>query len=259
MQKELPPNSKIVKILDVPLSCTSFVRILREMDEAIQRHQIGGYISITNTESVYYATKIPFHFKYIRNADFSCCDGIGIVLAGKMLGYNIPRLHGPDLMLKCCEYGINRKWHHFFYGGKDGVPELLSEKLTKKFPGLITAGSYSPPFRELTSDEDEAVIDRINRSKPDILWVGLGLLKQEKWIAKHLGKIKTPWMIGVGAAFDFHTDTVKRAPRFYRQIGMEWFYRTVFEPRLIKRQIRGFRFLFSITKGAIFQRLKNLG
>jgi len=174
-----------------------------------------------------------------------------------MLGYNIPRLHGPDLMMKCCEYGVERKWRHFFCGGKNGVPELLSKKLTENFPGLNTVGSYSPPFRPLTRDEDEAIIDQINSANPDILWVGLGLLKQERWIAEHIGKIKVPWMVGVGAAFDFHSGTIKRAPRFYRRIGLEWFYRTVFEPRLIKRQLRGFAFLFSVAKGAILQRLHN--
>jgi len=224
------------------------------MDYAIKIRRSGGYISITNTESMYHALRISSHFQYINNADFSCCDGVGVVLAGKMLGVKIPRLHGPDLLLKCCEYGVDKKWRHFFYGGKQGVAELLSKKLTEKFPGLITAGTYSPPFRQLNPDEDEAIIDLINNTTPDILWVGLGLLKQEKWIAEHLGRIKVPWMVGVGAAFDFHSGTIKRAPLFFRRIGLEWFYRTLFEPRLIRRQVRGFKFLFSITKGAILQR-----
>lgn len=259
MQKEALINSKSVKVLNVPLTCTSFARILREMDDAIQGRRISGYISITNTESLYYATKMLSHSQYINKADFSCCDGFGVVLAGKMLGYNIPRLHGPDLMLKCCEYGVERKWRHFFYGGKNGVPELLSKNLAEKFPGLITTGSYSPPFRPLTLDEDEAIIKRINNAKPDILWVGLGLLKQERWIAEHIGKIKVAWMVGVGAAFDFHSGVIKRAPRFYRQIGLEWFYRTLFEPRLVKRQLRGFAFLFSVAKRVMLNKLHKKG
>lgn len=136
------------------------------------------------------------------------------------------------------------------------MPELLSKKLTTTFPRLNTAGTYSPPFRSLTREEDDEIIDLINRAQPDILWVGLGLIKQEKWVAEHLGKIQVPWMIGVGAAFDFYSGTIKRAPIFFRRIGLEWFYRTVFEPRLIKRQVRGFTFLFSITKGAILHRLR---
>ena len=255
LQKEPPTSSRTVKVLNVSVACTSFSHILRRMEDTIRNRVSSGYISITNTESIYHATRIPSHFNYINNADFSCCDGVGVVIAGRMMGHKIPRLHGPDLMLRCNEYGVDKKWRHFFYGGRDGVPELLSEKLSEKFPGLITAGTYSPPFRQLTPDEDEAIIKRINDANPDILWVGLGLLKQEQWIAEHVGKINVPWMIGVGAAFDFHTGTIKRAPRFFRRIGLEWFYRTVFEPRLIKRQVRGFTFLFSIVKGAILHRL----
>jgi len=245
---------KNLKILGVPLTCCSFIDILVDVEKGINNDS-SGYISITNTESIYHALKIPSHFEYINKANFSCCDGFGAVLAGKMLGYNIPRLHGPDLMLRCCEYGVERKWRHFFYGGKNGVPERLSKKLTEKFPGLITAGSYSPPFRPLTRDENEAVIDQINSINPDILWVGLGLLKQERWIAEHIDKIKVHWMVGVGAAFDFHSGTIKRAPRFYRQIGLEWLYRTVFEPRMIGRQLRGFALLFSVAKESILHRL----
>jgi N-acetylglucosaminyldiphosphoundecaprenol N-acetyl-beta-D-mannosaminyltransferase len=196
-----------------------------------------GYISITNTESLYHATRIPSHKSYIEKADFSCCDGVAVVVAGKILGYQIPRLHGPDLMYKCCEFGVKQNWRHYFYGGKKGVPEFLRENLKRKFPGLLTVGTFSPPFRELTENEDKMIIKEINRSRPDILWVGLGLLKQETWIAQHLDKIDVPWMIGVGAAFDFLAGTVKRAPEFYRSLGLEWLYRVAFEPRMIKRNI----------------------
>jgi N-acetylglucosaminyldiphosphoundecaprenol N-acetyl-beta-D-mannosaminyltransferase len=228
--------------------------MLQEMDNSIQRRRVGSYISITNTESLFYAIRIPSHRQYINNANFSCCDGIGVVLAGKMLGYRIPRLHGPDLMLKCCEYGVERKWRHFFYGGKKGVPELMGEKLTKEFPGLITAGTFSPPFRPLTQKEDEEIIERINKVSPDIVWVGLGLLKQESWVAQHLKKINVPWMIAVGAAFDFHAGTIKRAPKFFRNIGLEWLYRMAFEPRMLKRNLYSFLLFFYIIKDALRHR-----
>jgi len=237
-----------VEISSIPFSCCEFEDILFSMDETIKNNK-GGYISITNTESLYHAMKIPSHCEYIKKSKFSCCDGVGVVIAGKMLGYNIPRLHGPDLMLECCKYGVERKWRHYFYGGRKGVPELLSKKLSEKFPGLITAGTYSPPFRQLTPAEDKAIIEQINEARPDILWVGLGLLKQERWIADHMGKIKVPWMIGVGAAFDFHAGTVKRAPLLFRKAGLEWLYRVCFEPRMIKRNIFSFMvILFAIKE-----------
>jgi N-acetylglucosaminyldiphosphoundecaprenol N-acetyl-beta-D-mannosaminyltransferase len=207
-----------------------------------------GYISITNSESVYHAMRISAHRQYINNADFSCCDGIAAVLAGKLLGIKIPRLHGPDLMLNCCKYGVDKGWKHYFYGGKNGVPQLLSKKLSEKFPGMETAGLYSPPFRPLTPAEDETVISRIEDTKPDILWVGLGLLKQEKWIAAHQNKINVPWIIGVGAAFDFLSDTIKRAPKTFRDMGLEWLYRLVFEPRMFVRNIYSLSIFLPVLK-----------
>jgi N-acetylglucosaminyldiphosphoundecaprenol N-acetyl-beta-D-mannosaminyltransferase len=237
-----------IKILSVPFSCCGFDEIMVEMADAIKRRDVGHIISITNTESAYHALRIADHLKYIGEASFSCCDGVGVVLAGMLLGEKVPRLHGPDLMWKCCEYGIAKGWRHFFYGGKKGVADLLNKKLTVRFPGLICAGLYAPPFRRLTSEEDHEVIGMINDAKPDILWVGLGLLKQEKWIADHMDKIEVPWMIGVGAAFDFHAGTVRRAPKLFRTVGLEWLYRTAFEPRMFRRAILSLFFLGEVAK-----------
>jgi N-acetylglucosaminyldiphosphoundecaprenol N-acetyl-beta-D-mannosaminyltransferase len=248
-----------IHILNVPFTCCSFGDILKYMDDAIiKNYRHAEYISITNTESLYHALRIPSHHRFIENATFSCCDGIGIVLAGKMLGHKIPRLHGPDLMLKCCEYGVTKGWRHYFYGGKDGVPQKLSKKLTKKFPGMITAGMYSPPFRPLTPAENEAVTEKINSVNPDILWVGLGLIKQEQWIKEHLDKVKVSWLIGVGAAFDFHAGTIRRAPKLLRNIGLEWLYRLAFEPRMFIRNIYSFSLILSLTKHVLRRRRNSL-
>ena len=138
-------------------------------------------------------------------------------------------------MSECCKYGVDRGWRHFFYGGKSGVPELLKKNFRTKYPGFKTAGTFSPPFTKLTYDEDQSIVKMINKTQPDVLWIGLGLIKQEVWIKEHLGRIKVPWMIGVGAAFDFHAGTIRRAPRAYRKIGLEWLYRLYFEPRMLKR------------------------
>ena len=247
-----------IHILDVPFTSYSFSDILKYMDEGIINCRHAQYISITNTESLYHALRLPSHHQFIRNAAFSCCDGVGIVLAAKMFGYKIPRLHGPDLMLKCCEYGLKKKWRHFFYGGKAGVPDLLQKKLSEKYPGLIVAGGYSPPFRKLKPQEDQYTIDLINSAHPDILWVGLGLIKQESWIAQHLEKISISWMIGVGAAFDFHAGTIKRAPKLLRNVGLEWLYRLAFEPRMFVRNIYSLSLILSLTKYAMRYRRNSL-
>jgi len=246
----MPFKHKKVKILDVPFSCCSFENILQSLQIGISLNY-QGCISITNTESLYHATKIPSHFQYIANATFSCCDGVAVVLAGKLLGHIIPRLHGPDLMLKCCEFGIDHGWRHFFYGGKPGVPERLSSRFGDKYVGMVSAGTYSPPFRELTHQEEENIINMINQSNPDILWVGLGLLKQERWIARHRSRLNAKWMIGVGAAFDFHAGTIKRAPKVYRDLGLEWLYRVVFEPRMIRRNIYSALIFPQVIKAAL--------
>jgi N-acetylglucosaminyldiphosphoundecaprenol N-acetyl-beta-D-mannosaminyltransferase len=252
---------QIIEVLSVPFSCCSFDEIMTKMADAIDRRESSHAISITNTESTYLALRTPDHLKFIKRAAFSCCDGVGVVIAGKLLGYDITRLHGPDLMLSCCEYGIERKWRHFFYGGKEGVPELLSRNLTEQFPGLITAGTYSPPFRTLTDEEDEKIIKCIRECKPHILWVGLGLLKQEQWITDHVDRLNVPWMIGVGAAFDFYAGTIKRAPKVFQRLGLEWLYRLAFEPRMAIRNFRSFMLFWDVikelAKNNVMKRRKN--
>jgi N-acetylglucosaminyldiphosphoundecaprenol N-acetyl-beta-D-mannosaminyltransferase len=221
------------------------------MQGAIEASQKRQYISITNTESMYHALRLPLHLEFIRKANFSLCDGIGSVLAGLAWGHRVPRLNGPILMLKACGYGAARGWRHFFYGGDSGVADTMVEKLTAQFPGLISAGTFCPPFRELTPHEKDEVRRLIKETRPDIVWVGLGLLKQEQWIAENINELDVPWMIGVGAAFDYHSGNVPWAPVWIQAIGMEWLYRTIIQPRKrIKRYYWSFIFMFqSIWEG----------
>lgn len=245
----LPSNNNRKVLIDgVPFSCSSWAKILDAMET--QPSDSHNYISITNTESLHFAFHDPEHKNYIQNAYFSCCDGVAIVLAAKLNGVTIPRLHGPDLLLNSCEFGQDKNWRHFFYGGKDGVPEVLSKNLIKKYPKIQIAGTYSPPFRRLTEQEDLQIIQMINESNPDIVWVGLGLLKQEQWIAEHLSKVHARWMIGVGAAFDFYAGTTTRAPIWVQNLGLEWLYRVLKEPRMWIRLARSLKLFakISVTK-----------
>jgi len=201
------------------------------------------YISVTNTEAMYFGSIDEIHFKYINNARFSLCDGVGIKLAAKFRGINISRYHGPDMFLDIIKEGQKYGWSHYFLGGKNGVGVHLKEILLSRYPDANFVGVYSPPFRDLSLDEESHMIDDINKLKPNFLWVSLGLPKQEKWITKYKNQLDVNFCIGVGAVFDFHTGNVKRAPLFFQKIGLEWFYRTLFERRLVVRQIRGFKFL----------------
>lgn len=246
-------KNQIATVSGIPVNCTSFEFVLKSINDSITKKLNGRYISITNTESMYHATRIEQHKTYIQNADFSLCDGIGSVIAGYAWGHDVPRLNGPILMLKACEYGQEHGWRHFFYGGNVGVADTMVQSLKQKYPDLISVGTYCPPFRPLTPEEDSEVIDIINDANPDIVWVGLGLLKQEKWIAEHIKRINVPWMCGVGAAFDYHSGEVPWAPDWVQKMGMEWLFRTIIQPKQrLKRYYWSFDFMFK----SIFDSLK---
>jgi N-acetylglucosaminyldiphosphoundecaprenol N-acetyl-beta-D-mannosaminyltransferase len=220
------------EIAGVPLSDVDVGTVMRVMESVINEKSHGHYISITNTESIYHALRIPAHRVYINNADFSLCDGVGVIVAGWFWGHRIRRLNGPILQLEASRHGTDRGWRHFYYGGKEGVADLMADRLKKNFPGLNVIGTYAPPFRPLTPEEDESVVRMINQSGADIVWVGLGLLRQEEWIAKHIQRITVPWMVGVGAAFDYHAGVIPWAPSWMRALGLEWLFRLVIQPRL---------------------------
>jgi len=254
-QSQLNPCA-IEMVAGVKITCCAVDYALNAIDENIQGVRDRHYISITNTEAVYLARRIPSHMDYVTHARFSFCDGIGVVIAARVAGKKIWRLNGPVLMLHCCQYGVARRWRHFFCGGKEGVAELVSQKLTERYPCLITAGIYCPPFRSMTREEDQEMVDRINAAKPDILWVGLGLPKQERWIAEHIDRVSAPWFIGVGAAFDYHAGTVRWAPSYLRRAGLEWLYRSCREPRLLPRAVRSLRGVLEASCVGIKQRLE---
>lgn len=248
-----------VEISNLPISIDDFDEILADMQDKIEKSSARNYISITNTESMYHAERDQSHFDYIKHSNHSLCDGIGVCIAGYTWGVNVPRRNGPILMLKACEYGASRGWKHYFYGGKEGVADLLEQKLKEKFPTLNVVGKYCPPFRDLTEDEIAFVVSDIEQAKPDIVWVGLGLLKQEAWIAEWRNRVDVPWMIGVGAAFDYHAGTVSWAPAWIQAIGMEWLYRLIIQPKLrIKRYVWSFQFMFKSMFDGLKWQLKSL-
>lgn len=219
--------------------------ILSFMKDCISSDRRSRHICITNTESMYYAKKLPEFKEYILSSTFSLCDGIGSVIAGKFQGQDIVRFNGPDFMLACCEFGQDYGWRHFFYGGKPGVADLLVKNLKLKYPKMEVAGTFCPPFRVMSDDERKNMLDEVKSSKADIIWVGLGLLKQENWIDKNKRLLNIPWAVGVGAAFDFYAGTAKRAPLPFRKLGLEWLYRLILEPRMFKRNVNSYKFMFN--------------
>ena len=219
-------------IRGLPITCASRDHVLSEIGRAIAARESGHYVAVTNPENMYHGLRIPSIGSYIRNSDFSVCDGVGVILAGLAWGHVVRRFSGPTLQLACSERGIAQGWRHFYYGGKPGVADEMARRLKEKYPGLIVCGTYCPPFGELSPEEDAHVVEIINQARPDIVWVGLGVPAKERWIAAHLHTLHAPWLIGVGAAFDYHSGAIPWAPAPVRAIGMEWLYRLIVEPKM---------------------------
>jgi N-acetylglucosaminyldiphosphoundecaprenol N-acetyl-beta-D-mannosaminyltransferase len=159
-------------------------------------------------------------------------DGMPLVWLMKSQGHgHVSRVYGPDLMLATMHLSQQKAYRHFFYGATDDTLGKLKSNLERQFPGIQIVGTHAPPFRPLTSSEDSEVVKRINRSRADIVWVGLSTPKQERWMAEHLHRVDAPVLLGVGAAFDFHAGLKRQAPSVIRHSGFEWFFRLVTEPR----------------------------
>jgi N-acetylglucosaminyldiphosphoundecaprenol N-acetyl-beta-D-mannosaminyltransferase len=166
------------------------------------------------------------------NADLVLADGAPVALAASLnAGHAQERVCGPDLMLEACQQGLVLGWRHYIYGGKEGVAEALATKLRQAFPGLQIAGTECPPFRSLSDAEISETAQRISASGADIVWVGLGCPKQDVWMHRICPFLSGSVMVGVGAAFDFHSGSVQRAPKWMRRSGLEWLHRLASEPR----------------------------
>jgi N-acetylglucosaminyldiphosphoundecaprenol N-acetyl-beta-D-mannosaminyltransferase len=221
-----------LEVAGIPISGDQQADLLADVAERVRARVPGGCISITNTESMYHALRRPAHMCYIQNAQHSLCDGVGVIVAGWFWGVRIRRYNGPVFQLDCVERGVKEGWRHFYLGGRPGVAAEMARRLQERFPGTQCVGTLSPPFRELTAEEDRNVVAMINEARPDFVWVGLGLVKQEAWIAQHVARINAPWLVGVGAAFDYHAGTVPWAPPLLRNLGLEWLFRLLIQPRL---------------------------
>ncbi|HEX7652069.1 MAG TPA: WecB/TagA/CpsF family glycosyltransferase [Verrucomicrobiae bacterium] len=244
-----------VNVLGVGISVLNLQSALTAVIAAVQSRR-RGYICVTGVHGVMEAQTDPA-LKRILNEAFLCTpDGMPMVWAGRLAGHReMGRVYGPDLMLAICEWSQKSGARHFFYGGGPGVAEELAQKLQTRFPGLTVAGTYTPPFRPLTGAELTDLQSRLSASRPDFFWVGLSTPKQERFMAEYLPQLDVPLMLGVGAAFDFHSGRVRQAPRWMQRSGLEWLYRLGSEPRrLWRRYLRNnplFVFHFCLQKAGL--------
>ncbi|MBH0203990.1 MAG: WecB/TagA/CpsF family glycosyltransferase [Nitrospira sp.] len=198
----------------------------------------SSYVCICNVHVVVTAKQDPKFRQVVNEADMTTPDGMPLAWVLRWIGFQRQeRINGPDLMWRLCEQAAKKGLSIFLYGSSDETLGRLTDNLKTAFPRLVIAGVCSPPFRPLSDEEDREMIDRINRSGAHLVFVGLGCPKQEFWMAAHRGKIRAV-MIGVGAAFDYHAGTVKRAPLWMQRSGLEWLFRLMSEPkRLWKRYL----------------------
>lgn len=194
------------------------------------------YVCICNVHSVVTARREAEFARVISEADMATPDGAPVAWLMRHTGVSgQERINGPDLMWRYCSEAAQRDESIYLFGGMPSTLDLLTKRLSEHFPSLRIVGAYSPPFRELSKEEDARVVAEINASGAGTVWVSLGCPKQEKWMANHRGRINAT-MIGVGAAFDYHAGTVERAPIWMQRYGLEWFHRLCSEPRRLWRR-----------------------
>lgn len=226
------------------------------MDEAVRlsdchiRAGGRGYICVTGVHGVMEAQS-DLNFRSILNHSFiTAPDGMPTVWVGHVQGLSkMSRVYGPDYMLRMCELSLTRGYRHFFYGGNPGVAERLAQNLSRRYPGLEIAGTYTPPFRALNAFEELELSLQIQDSKPHVFWVGLSTPKQERFMAHYIDKLDVCLMVGVGAAFDIHSGRTADAPAWMKSSGLQWLHRLVQEPRRLGRRyvINNPKFIWNIA------------
>jgi N-acetylglucosaminyldiphosphoundecaprenol N-acetyl-beta-D-mannosaminyltransferase len=220
------------EILGTPVAMTDYRGAIEAMDGMVKRRE-RGYVCAVAVHALTVGYDDPEMAVALRSATLVLPDGMPVVWAANLLGAKLDdRVYGPELMLRyndrCAERG-HRVW---LYGGRDqGSLVQLALNLRKRHPGINIVGGYSPPFRAMTAHEEDVLVEQINEARPDVLWVGIGVPKQEKWMARMRERLDVPVICAVGAAFDFHAGRISQAPSWMQERGLEWIYRIAQEPR----------------------------
>jgi N-acetylglucosaminyldiphosphoundecaprenol N-acetyl-beta-D-mannosaminyltransferase len=224
-------------VLGIPLAVSDYEQVLDWMEATIAS-QGRSWLTAAAVNLVMSAHEQPETLGAIRSATLVVPDGQPLVWALRALGHaRATRVYGPDLMARFCERAARSGMPMYLYGGRtEQALELLKERLLERHPGVVIAGAYSPPFRELTEEEQRHVAEEIDASGAAVVWVGTGQPKQELWMAHMRPLLAAPLLVGVGAAFDFHAGLVSQAPRWMQRAGLEWLYRLSREPRRLWRR-----------------------
>jgi N-acetylglucosaminyldiphosphoundecaprenol N-acetyl-beta-D-mannosaminyltransferase len=238
-----PPTS--VGVLGIPLALTDYDRTLDWIDRMVAS-DTRGYVCVAAVHTVMESQEDPDLRAAVLASSLTVPDGQPLVWAMNALGHDLSsRVYGPDLMDRACARAAETGQRFYLYGGRNqGALVQLALNLRRRHPGLRIVGGYSPPYRELTDDERRAIAREIDASEAEVVWVGIGVPKQEKWMAAMRPRLRAPILIGVGAAFDFHAGLVPQAPGWMQTAGLEWAYRLAHEPRRLWRRYVRYNPLF---------------
>ena len=233
------PGAPRLDVLGVPVSPANIGTAIDEVDRWI-RDGYHSYATLTGVHGIMESVQSLRVLSAHHLAGLVLPDGMPLVWLLWLGGFGLAdRVCGPDLMQALFKHSEETGHRHFLYGATPGTIDRLRENLERKFPAVKIVGTYAPPFRPAGAPEGEDIIKEINDCAPDIVWVGLSTPKQELWMANHRHRLEAPALIGVGAAFDFHAGSVRRAPRWMQRSGLEWTFRLAMDPkRLAGRYLR---------------------
>ena len=248
------------QVLGVRVDAVQITDVVAQMKEWIREKTGCHAIAATGMNGIVAAQHDPSFKEILNSTDLVVPDGMPLVWLGRRRGHHLPRrVYGPDLLLAFCEKTAGQGYRHFFYGAErePDVPERLAETLKNQFPGMIVAGTYSRPLQPLSLEQEDKIVSLISHAAPDVLWVGLGELRQVRWMHAHRDKLHVPVLVGVGAAFDMLSGRKKQAPRWMREHGLEWLFRLMQEPRRLWRRylVYGAQFIAYLVLESL--RLKN--
>ena len=245
-------------ILGVPISALDLPRAVDALGSLVRtraEREAAAYVCVRDVNGIVECQRDPGLREIHARAALVTPDGMPVVWWGKLSGHEVSRVYGPDLMRAACAQGISARWRHFLCGGLPGVADELAETLRRQFPGIEIVGTHTPPFRPLTTMERDDLAASINASGADIVWIGLGSPKQERFMAEMAPSLRCGALIGVGAAFDFLSGRKRQAPPWIQRSGFEWMFRLATEPRRLWKRylVNNSAFVWLVTRHLLRQ------
>jgi N-acetylglucosaminyldiphosphoundecaprenol N-acetyl-beta-D-mannosaminyltransferase len=229
---------KRFNVLGTGIDAVDMADTICVFERAICGDELPGYICPMGVAGIMEARRNPQLRRILNRALLNTPDGMPLVWIGKLFGLkNIRRVYGPDVLRDVCAYSVDKGWTHFFYGGRPGLADTLRRQLEQRCLGIQICGTFCPPFRDLTKEEEEDLIEEINHLRPDILWVGISTPRQLYFVGRMQSRLQTKVIAPVGYAFDVNAGSKKDPPDWIKFSGLQWLHRAITDPRLWRRYL----------------------